>query len=94
MHRIDTPTAQKDKFGAGKNGFTKGYSPTGTPATEIDETILDAWQEEICAVIEGAGIKLEKSNRGQLLDAIKAFTTHDAYRMTSVSNIPAWEQIK
>ncbi|EPB4306963.1 hypothetical protein ACROUY_004264, partial [Yersinia enterocolitica] len=22
MHRIDTPTAQVDKFGAGKNGFT------------------------------------------------------------------------
>ncbi|EOB1606687.1 hypothetical protein OFM87_23385, partial [Escherichia coli] len=22
MHRIDTKTAQKDKFGAGKNGFT------------------------------------------------------------------------
>ncbi|HFN5374649.1 hypothetical protein ODR20_24640, partial [Escherichia coli] len=21
MHRIDTKTAQKDKFGAGKNGF-------------------------------------------------------------------------
>ncbi|HHH0832373.1 TPA: hypothetical protein ACPY5W_004314, partial [Yersinia enterocolitica] len=24
MHRIDTPTAQVDKFGAGKNGFTRG----------------------------------------------------------------------
>ncbi|EAB7115816.1 hypothetical protein M0Y58_24705, partial [Salmonella enterica] len=24
MHRIDTPTAQKDKFGQGKNGFTNG----------------------------------------------------------------------
>ncbi|EPB0861435.1 hypothetical protein ACRARR_004157, partial [Yersinia enterocolitica] len=23
MHRIDTPTAQVDKFGAGKNGFTR-----------------------------------------------------------------------
>ncbi|EPM2296260.1 TPA: hypothetical protein ACH9TY_004951, partial [Escherichia coli] len=23
MHRIDTKTAQKDKFGAGKNGFTR-----------------------------------------------------------------------
>lgn len=22
MHRIDTKTAQKDKFGAGKNGFS------------------------------------------------------------------------
>ncbi|EBM1835229.1 phage tail protein, partial [Salmonella enterica] len=24
MHRIDTPTAQKNKFGQGKNGFTNG----------------------------------------------------------------------
>lgn len=30
MHRIDTPTAQKDKFGAGKNGFTAGNPQTGT----------------------------------------------------------------
>ncbi len=27
MHRIDTKTAQKDKFGAGKNGFTRGNPP-------------------------------------------------------------------
>ena len=33
MHRIDTKTAQKDKFGAGKNGFTRGNPQTGTPAT-------------------------------------------------------------
>lgn len=35
MHRIDTKTAQKDKFGAGKNGFTRGNPQTGTPATEV-----------------------------------------------------------
>ncbi|EOK6286159.1 hypothetical protein M8806_22220, partial [Escherichia coli] len=28
MHRIDTKTAQKDKFGAGKNGFTRGNPQT------------------------------------------------------------------
>lgn len=71
MHRIDTPTAQKDKFGAGKNGFTKGNPQTGTPATEIDETILDAVQEEICSVIEGEGIQLNKNESGQLYKAIK-----------------------
>ena len=27
MHRIDTKTAQKDKFGAGKNGFTVVVTP-------------------------------------------------------------------
>lgn len=73
MHRIDTPTAQKDKFGAGKNGFTKGDPQTGTPATEIDETILDALQEEISAVIESAGIALQKTSNSQLLQAITFF---------------------
>lgn len=78
MHRIDTPTAQKDKFGAGKNGFTKGDPQTGTPATEIDETILDAVQEEICSVIESAKIQLNKSSRNQLLEALKkTFLTND-----------------
>lgn len=31
MHRIDTKTAQKDKFGAGKNGFTRGMNRPGNP---------------------------------------------------------------
>ncbi|SJJ41044.1 tail fiber protein [Shigella sonnei] len=29
MHRIDTLTAVKDKFGPGKNGFTDGNLRTG-----------------------------------------------------------------
>ncbi len=29
MHRIDTPTAVKDKFGPGKNGFTDGIFVQG-----------------------------------------------------------------
>ena len=60
MHRIDTPTAQKDKFGQGKNGFTRGNPQTGTPATQIDYSYCDAIQEEIANVIESAGIKLDK----------------------------------
>lgn len=40
MHRIDTKTAQKDKFGAGKNGFTRGNPQTGTPATDLMMTTL------------------------------------------------------
>ncbi|MGY0151887.1 hypothetical protein ACVQ8M_05235 [Edwardsiella tarda] len=71
MHRIDTPTAQKDKFGAGKNGFTRGNPQTGTPATELDDDYFDALQEEIVGVIEAAAIQLDKSDRGQLLKAMK-----------------------
>ncbi len=36
MHRIDTPTAQVDKFGAGKNGFTAGNPQTGELPTALD----------------------------------------------------------
>lgn len=71
MHRIDTPTAQKDKFGAGKNGFTRGNPQTGTPATELDNDYFDSLQEEIVGVIEAAAIPLDKRDRGQLLKAMK-----------------------
>lgn len=71
MHRIDTSTAQKDKFGAGKNGFTLGDAQTGVPPTEVSADILDAMQEEICAVVEGSGLSLDKTNNSQLLAAIK-----------------------
>lgn len=71
MHRIDTSTAQKDKFGAGKDGFTLGDAQTGVPPTEVSADILDAMQEEICAVVEGSGLLLDKTNNRQLLLAIK-----------------------
>ena len=70
MHRIDTPTAQKDKFGAGKNGFTRGNPQTGTPATDLDDDYFDTLQEELAGVIEAAGIALDKTKRNQLLEAL------------------------
>ena len=60
MHRIDTKTAQKDKFGAGKNGFTRGNPQTGTPATDLDDDYFDMLQEELCSVVEASGASLEK----------------------------------
>lgn len=71
MHRIDTPTAQTDKFGVGKNGFTRGNPQTGVPATALDDDYFDAVQEELAGVIEAADIVLDKSNRAQVLAAIK-----------------------
>ncbi|WP_127958120.1 phage tail protein [Serratia microhaemolytica] len=71
MHRIDTPTAQKDKFGAGKNGFTRGNPQTGVQATQVDDDYFDAHQEELAGVVEGAGLSLEKGNNTQLFTAIK-----------------------
>ncbi|EEV5943519.1 tail fiber protein [Escherichia coli] len=72
MHRIDTKTAQKDKFGAGKNGFTRGNPQAGTPATDLDDDYFDMLQEELCSVVEASGASLEKARHDQLLTALRA----------------------
>ncbi|EGQ2042897.1 integrase [Escherichia coli] len=72
MHRIDTKTAQKDKFGAGKNGFTRGNPQTGTPATDLDDDYFDMLQEELCSVVEASGASLEKGRHDELLTALRA----------------------
>jgi len=71
MHRIDTSTAQKDKFGAGKNGFTGGNPQTGELPTALNAEFFDSVQEEIASIIEAAGITLSSASNNQLLAAIK-----------------------
>lgn len=79
MHRIDTPTAQVDKFGLGKNGFTRGNPQTGTPATELDDDYFDMIQEELAKVVEATGVELDKEKHDQLLTALKyLFQSKDA----------------
>lgn len=78
MHRIDTSTAQKDKFGQGKNGFTNGDPTTGTPSTKLNSDLYDALQEEVCTVIERAGIRLNKSQHDQLYQAVKKLSEAEA----------------
>lgn len=74
MHRIDTSTAQVDKFGSGKNGFTGGNPQTGVLPTALDADYFDTLQEELAAVIESAGITLNKAANNQLLLAMRALT--------------------
>ena len=69
MDRIDSYNYQ---VYAGKRYFTDG-----PPGTWINAEWLTAVQEEICAVIEGMGITLEKSENDQLLQAIRAFAVPD-----------------
>lgn len=71
MHRIDTSTAQKDKFGAGKNGFTGGNPQTGELPTALNAEFFDSVQEEIASIIEEAGITLSSASNNQLLAAVK-----------------------
>lgn len=78
MYRIDNGTAAgslPDPTAEGPNPdgyFTGGNPGTGTPATRVDAEWLNMVQEEIAGVIEGAGDNLNKSDRGQLFDAIAA----------------------
>lgn len=69
MHRIDTPGATPD------NRFTEGDPTIPTAATEVSAEWLNAVQEEVAAVIAGAGIALDKADNGQLLEAITALIT-------------------
>lgn len=84
MHRIDTPTAQKDKFGAGKNGFTRGNPQTGTPATDLDDDYFDMLQEELAGVVEATGVVLDKSKHNQLLTALKSLLLSRAHPFADI----------
>lgn len=65
MHRIDTRTAAPGGL------FTEGNVTTGVPATVVSSDWLNGVQEEICRVVEGAGLTLHKSERDQLWQAIQ-----------------------
>ncbi len=85
MHRIDTPTAQRDKFGAGKNGFTNGDPSTGRRATDLNSDMWDAVQEEIANAIELTGIPLDKSRHNQLYLAIQKAITERGFLKKSAN---------
>lgn len=69
MHRIDGPGATIT------NQFTEGDPGASVPATVVTGDWLNAVQEEIAGVIEGAGDTLDKPDNGQLLAAIQAIAS-------------------
>lgn len=68
MFRIDSAGA------TGDNKFVDGDEMVGVPSTVVTASWLNAVQEEICAVIEGASMVIDKPTGHQLLLAIKALT--------------------
>lgn len=64
MHRIDTSTATPD------NRFTEGDPAIPVPATVVSADWLNAVQEELVAVVTGAGLELDKAENDQLWQAI------------------------
>lgn len=69
MHRIDTPTATSD------NRFTEGDPTIPVAATVVSADWLNAVQEELAAVIAGAGLELDKADNAQLWQAISRAIT-------------------
>ncbi|WP_315710049.1 phage tail protein [Brenneria uluponensis] len=89
MHRIDTNSAQADKFGVGKNGFTEGNPQTGEAVTALSGAFFDAVQEEISGVIEGAGLTLNKGSNYQLWAALQSvFAKLASPALTGVPTAP------
>lgn len=70
MHRIDTSTATPD------HKFTEGDPTIPVAATTVSAEWLNAVQEELVAVITGAGLELKKSDNGQLWQAISQLITN------------------
>lgn len=70
MHRIDTATATPD------HKFTEGDPAVPVAATTVSAEWLNAVQEELVAVITGAGLELKKSDNGQLWQAIGKLITN------------------
>lgn len=77
MYRIDNSSAAlalptPGSVGPNPNGYFTGGNPaTNTPATVVDADWANAVQEEICNVIAGAGVTLDKTKQNQLLAAIQ-----------------------
>lgn len=75
MHRIDTTSAATSCPTPGDAGtagyFAKASDTQAAVATQMDPDWLNAVQEEICGVVEGAGLTLSKTDNTQLLAALK-----------------------
>ena len=78
MQRISTSSAVADLFGSGKSGFRNGDLPRGVLPTAFNAEWCNHVQEEICNVIEGAGVALNPDKRDQLLAALKKLIDEQA----------------
>lgn len=70
MRRINTTNKATDLFGPGKHGWKNGVPGTADRPTEGQAEWFNALQEEVCGVIEAAGVAIDPDNRTQLRDAL------------------------
>ena len=55
--------------------FTEGDPALGTPATVVTAAFLNAVQEELCNLVEEAGLSLDGEDYSQVFNAIKTLMT-------------------
>jgi len=65
MHKVDAPSATPN------NEFTDGNPQNGIPATTLESKYMNTVQRELVNVVEGAGLRLNDKDDGQLQKAIK-----------------------
>jgi len=71
MDRIDDPTAEQNKFGAGKDGWTNGDPTDPNSGTIGQEEWFDGVQEELLNIIETAGLTPAALDFTQVLDGLE-----------------------
>lgn len=81
MYRIDSRGA------TGDGRFTEGNPTTGTPATVVDASWMNAVQDELVNVVQGAGLTLAKADNDQLLEAINVLAGIQARAMYPVGSL-------
>lgn len=96
MDRISTSTKAVDLYGPGKHGFKNGNLSLGNTPTDFNAEWCNGLQEELLAVIEGAGLTPDAGTLNQLQQAIQlmiaAATAQDykaSVRAATTANIAA-----
>lgn len=94
MDRISTSTKAVDLYGPGKHGFKNGNLSLGITPTDLNAEFFNGVQEELLAVIEGAGLTPDAGTLNQLQQAIQlmiaAATAQDykaSVRVATTANI-------
>ena len=87
MQRISTSSAVADLFGSGKSGFRNGDLPRGVLPTSFNAEWCNPVQEEICNVIEGAGVALNPDKRDQLLTALQKLIDNSTVKTSGNQNV-------
>lgn len=70
MDRIDHSSAEQNKFGAGKHGWTNGDPQVEGTGTIPQEEFLDGVQEELCKLVEGFGFTLDPGSHDDIYNAL------------------------